>query len=212
MNTKQTSWKGSEEWHTWSSSSIALKSLSLFLFFIAVMPQKLSSHVVGNGSSVEIAPFARMGNSLAAVNQELSQGSSAKLRFKPQSQFSWFLLLLQKSCPFQKSLLSYMGPWPSQGTQCRLSGREMKWKLLCKSFQKLTYYLTQCSRVDLSQPFRSEGELSRCFFFFFFWQRCTFWTESNSFCMCMWAGVQFIHMLKCICPVCQPCTSLITCK
>ena len=132
------------------------------------MPQKLSSHVVGNGSSVEIAPFARMGNSLAAVNQELSQGSSAKLRFKPQSQFSWFLLLLQKSCPFQKSLLSYMGPWPSQGTQCRLSGREMKWKLLCKSFQKLTYYLTQCSRVDLSQPFRSEGELSRCCFFFFF--------------------------------------------
>ena len=46
----------------------------------------LSSHryVVEKGSNVEIALFARIGNSLAAINQKLSEGRSAKLSFKPQ--------------------------------------------------------------------------------------------------------------------------------
>lgn len=46
-------------------------SVSLFLVFIAVRLEKLTSHryVVENGSNVKIALFARMGNSLTAVNQ-----------------------------------------------------------------------------------------------------------------------------------------------
>ena len=74
---------GIEERPTRSSSSRAL-SRYLFLVFIAVMLGKLSSHryVVEKGSNVEIALFVRIGNSLAAVNQNCpkvdQQGSALK--------------------------------------------------------------------------------------------------------------------------------------
>ena len=88
-------------------------SLSLFLVFIAVRLEKLSSYgyVVENGSKVEIALVARMGNSSAAVNQKLSKGRSANqalnhdlvsVRVVPP--------VSVKSCPFQQLMLSCMGP------------------------------------------------------------------------------------------------------
>ena len=88
------------------------------------MLEKLSSHryVVENGSIVEIRLVAGIGNSLAAVNQKLSKGRSAKLNFKPRS-FSVQLYppAPAKSCPFQEQLLSYMGPKPMQCNQWRIT-------------------------------------------------------------------------------------------
>ena len=80
---------GIDERHTRSSSSTAL-SLSLFLVFIAVRLEKLTSHryVVENGSNVKIALWASMGNSLAAANQKLSKGRSEKLSLRLRSCFS----------------------------------------------------------------------------------------------------------------------------
>ena len=74
------------------------QSLSVFIFFIAVKLEKLSSHryVVENGSNVKIALLARMGNSLATDNQKLSKGRSANFSFKttilfqpPPPSFYW---------------------------------------------------------------------------------------------------------------------------
>ena len=80
---------GIDERHTRSSFSTAL-SLSLFLVFIEVRLEKLTSHryVVENGSNVKIALWASMGNSLAAANQKLCKGRSAKLSLRPRSCFS----------------------------------------------------------------------------------------------------------------------------
>lgn len=73
MNTKQISGQGTEERHMMLILHSSRPLLCFeFLVFI-VMPEKLISHVVENGSSVEIALFARMGNSLAAVNQKQSK-------------------------------------------------------------------------------------------------------------------------------------------
>jgi len=71
-------------------------SVSLFLVFIAVRLEKLTSHryVVENGSNVKIALFARVGNSLEIANQQLSKGRSAKLSLKPRS----YLSLVSSSC------------------------------------------------------------------------------------------------------------------
>ena len=77
------------------------------------MLEKLSSHryVVEKGSNVEIALFARIGNSLAAVNQncpKVDQQSSALNHDLVSVQL--FPPAPAKLYPFQELLLSYMGP------------------------------------------------------------------------------------------------------
>ena len=78
-----------DERHTRSSSSID-RRCSLILVFIAVRLEKPSSqrYVVEKGSNVEIALFATIGYSLAAVNQKLSSCRSAWSSFNVQSSFS----------------------------------------------------------------------------------------------------------------------------
>ena len=74
-----------DERHTRSSSSI-----DLFLVFIAFRLDNPSSqrYVVEKGSNVEIALFATIGYSLAAVNQKLSSCRSAWSSFNVRSSFS----------------------------------------------------------------------------------------------------------------------------
>ena len=78
-----------DERHKRSSSSIDRRR-SLFLVFIAVRLEKPSSqrYVVEKGSNVEIALFATIGYSLAAVNQKLSSCRSAWSSFNVRSSFS----------------------------------------------------------------------------------------------------------------------------
>ena len=79
------------------------------------MLEKLSSHryVVKKGSNVEIALFARIGNSLAAVNQncpKVDQQSSALNHDLVSVQL--FPPAPAKSRPFQKLLLRLWVPNP----------------------------------------------------------------------------------------------------
>ncbi|KAK3734938.1 hypothetical protein RRG08_038962 [Elysia crispata] len=79
---------GIYERHTLISFSTAL-SFSLFLDFTAVRLE--------NGSYVKIALLASMGNSLAAANQKMFQGRSAKLSLRPRSCLS----SVSSSCSFK---------------------------------------------------------------------------------------------------------------
>jgi len=75
---------GMSQRHTRSCSSTAL-SLSLLFDFILVKLEKLTSHkyVVENGSNVATVLLVRKGYSLAATNQRVSKGRSAKFSLNP---------------------------------------------------------------------------------------------------------------------------------
>ena len=77
------------------------------------MLEKFSSprYIVEKGSNVEIALFDRIGNYLAAVNQnrpKVDQQSSALNHDLVSVQL--FHPAPAKSCSFQELLLNYMGP------------------------------------------------------------------------------------------------------
>lgn len=113
--------------------------VSLLSIFIAVMLEELRPHryVVENGGNVQIARQTKTvcqdGNSLVAVNQQLSKDSSAKLGFEPPSG-------LRSSCCWATWIR------PNHGIRWRLRGNEM-----------FAYYLTQWSSVDVSLPFLWAG-------------------------------------------------------
>ena len=77
--------------------------LSAFLWFRFYSSQAWKAHftqyryVVKNGSNVKIALLASMGNSLAAANQKLFKGRSAKLSLRPRSCLS----SVSSSCSFK---------------------------------------------------------------------------------------------------------------
>ena len=101
---------GTDDNATRSSASTAL-NLSLFLVFIAVRLEKLTSHkyVVEKGSNMEIALLASNGNSLETASQKLSNGRSAKLSLKPRSCLSSVSSSCSckfRSCPTVKAQLN----------------------------------------------------------------------------------------------------------
>lgn len=133
---------------TQRSSSTAL-SVFLFFVFIAVMLEKPTSHrhVVQKGSRTEIALFARMGNSLAAVSQKLSKGWSAKLSFRPR--FCLSSVISFCSCKFMSFPNTVeLDGFLTQSRQSLEKWGEITWQLLLKTLQMFTYCLTQCSTDD----------------------------------------------------------------
>lgn len=164
-----------------------------------------------NASKVKIALFARTRNSLAAVNQKLSEGRSSKLCHKPRSCLNSVSSAPAKSCLFQKHYCC----WATR-VHNLVKRQKLRWNKTRTSSQVFTFSpIVLHSTAVLKSPchFWVTREPVKVDSFRMSLPKASLLTESiyfvgaceHVFISALHSCVQFIRMLKYICHVCQTC-------